>query len=1053
MPIDQAKSECNEELVRGYLDRELTAAEEIEVEAHLDQCLRCRRLISDSAAEQYWWSNAKTYLKPDDLDQIDDCALPPTRSSPAAKVDLSHNVIVRQIKEWLDPTDDPKYIGRFGGYEILGVVGFGGMGVVLKGFEPSLNRYVAIKVLSPALATSGAARQRFAREAQAAAAVLHENVLAIHRVDESHALPYLVTPFVSGVSLQKRIDTDGPLPPTAVLRIGRQIAAGLAAAHAQGLVHRDIKPANILLDRGVERVTITDFGLARAADDGSLTKTGVIAGTPQYMSPEQARGDSVDQRSDLFSLGSVLYAMCTGHAPFRAESNYGVLRRITDEEPRPIHQINPLIPQWLCRIITRLMSKDPGERFNSAGEVAQLLEACLAHVQQPTAVPLPAQLEAAQRAAGRARSRWPIGRWLAAAAIGLLALLAGVVVVLELNKGTLTIESDADDVSVRITQGDRLVEELTVTRAGEQIRVAAGTYLVEIDSETDGIAVENGIVKLPRGETEIVRIVRDTGEDARTVVDKTGPVEAAQELATYDDFQPNGVPPRSAAEKAIVRLVLVFADHSRRVIPCVLVNAGSQTLVVTTGPAATVPDGAPPAIDRAFLVIQGRASVDAHYMRESTAELFVYRTDGGLTNYRPDDRLELAVGDVLSAMTTGTNEAPQPPRTRGTARVVALDQKAGLSLSERKIDHQFDGLVEIDRSLPEGTPLFKNGRLAGLTLLGTRFLGGKVSKSYVVPVERVAGLCRDLTTESAGNDAQALDSSEESLPPKAPAPVAAAAPDAPNDGEPSSFWDRSQRSRLLGGRLATSADVASAEAELSDAERNVNYSERLVKRGFLTQSQFQQEQRLVEVAKARLDRARREYEAQKRLLQLDVDSAELQVKRAQAALKENSGPLGDVQEQTKWQFALQQAELELERAQTLLALHTADQRQSKSEVKLPKLEVPDASEPMGAETDANIWRIFGVRASAMSKVGMPGDRFNGGLIIRDIRQNGPAAKAGLQKGDIIIGVGKWETLSPANLLFALKSDKSADDSGPIDRAVKVLFLRKAELGSTTVTLE
>ena len=168
-----------------------------------------------------------------------------------------------------------------------------------------------------------------------------------------------------------------------------QAATGLAAAHAQGLVHRDVKPANILLADGVERVKLTDFGLARAADDVSLTKTGIIAGRPQYMSPEQALGESVGQPSDLFSLGSVLYAMCTGHAPFLAETSYGVLRRITDEEPKPIREINPDIPEWLCQIITKLMSKQPDDRFDSAREVAELVEECLAHVQQPTAVALP----------------------------------------------------------------------------------------------------------------------------------------------------------------------------------------------------------------------------------------------------------------------------------------------------------------------------------------------------------------------------------------------------------------------------------------------------------------------------------------------------------------------------------------------------------------------------------------------------------------------------------------------------------------------------------------
>jgi len=147
-----------------------------------------------------------------------------------------------------------------------------------------------------------------------------------------------------------------------------------------------------MLADGVERVKLTDFGLARAADDASLTKTGIIAGTPQYMSPEQARGDSIDQRSDLFSLGSVLYAMCTGRGPFRAETSSGMLRRVTDEEPSPIREINPDIPEWLCQIIAKLMSKQSADRFESASEVAVLLEECLAHVQQPTAVPLPDSL-------------------------------------------------------------------------------------------------------------------------------------------------------------------------------------------------------------------------------------------------------------------------------------------------------------------------------------------------------------------------------------------------------------------------------------------------------------------------------------------------------------------------------------------------------------------------------------------------------------------------------------------------------------------------------------
>ena len=217
-------------------------------------------------------------------------------------------------------------------------------------------------------------------------------MIEVYGVAETAGLPYLVMPYVRGPSLQRRLDDGGPLAVVEILRVGMQAAAGLAAAHAQGLVHRDVKPANILLADGIERVKLTDFGLARAADDASLTKTGVIAGTPQYMSPEQTRGEPVD-RAATCSASAAYFTRCVPAAlPFRAETSYGVLRRITDEEPRPIREINPEIPEWFCGIVGRLMAKRPDDRFQSAGEVASLLEQCLAHVQQPAGVPLPAAL-------------------------------------------------------------------------------------------------------------------------------------------------------------------------------------------------------------------------------------------------------------------------------------------------------------------------------------------------------------------------------------------------------------------------------------------------------------------------------------------------------------------------------------------------------------------------------------------------------------------------------------------------------------------------------------
>src|SRR5262249_22010276 len=193
---------------------------------------------------------------------------------------------------------------------------------------------------------------------------------------------------VSGMSLQQRLDREGPMELQEILRIGMQTASGLAAAHAQGLVHRDIKPANILLENGVERVKITDFGLARAAADASLTESGVVAGTPHYMSPEQAEGKPIDQRTDLFSLGSVLYAMCTGRAPFRASGTIAVLKRVCEETPTPIRETNPAIPEWLVAIIDKLQAKDPAERFQSAAEGAEFLSKHLAPVPHPPVPPL-----------------------------------------------------------------------------------------------------------------------------------------------------------------------------------------------------------------------------------------------------------------------------------------------------------------------------------------------------------------------------------------------------------------------------------------------------------------------------------------------------------------------------------------------------------------------------------------------------------------------------------------------------------------------------------------
>ena len=287
---------------------------------------------------------------------------------------------------FLEPGTRPDSLGRIGHYEVLEVLGKGGFGIVFRAFDDVLQRVVALKVLAPALAATSPARKRFLREARASAKVRHDNVVQVYAVEEQ-PLPYLAMEFIPGETLQKRLDRKGPLEVTEIVSLSRQIAAGLSAAHETGLIHRDIKPGNVLIEGGAQnRVKITDFGLARAADDASMTQSGMVAGTPMYMAPEQAKGETLDQRADLFSLGSVMYVMAAGRPPFRAATTFAVLKRVVEEAPRPIRDLIPETPQWLCDIIAKLHAKDPKDRFQSAREVADVLADCESQLKQNSRV-------------------------------------------------------------------------------------------------------------------------------------------------------------------------------------------------------------------------------------------------------------------------------------------------------------------------------------------------------------------------------------------------------------------------------------------------------------------------------------------------------------------------------------------------------------------------------------------------------------------------------------------------------------------------------------------
>ncbi len=273
---------CDMEFLARFLRGELSDVEIQDLETHLSACSTCRSRLEESTASANEWHALR--------DSLSD-----KQSSDGA----SGQEDLASLQKLLGPSDDPRMMGRIGTYEIVGLLGRGGMGVVFKAFDPSLNRYVAIKMLAPMLIPSVVFKQRFLREAQSAAAVVHDNVVGIHAISEWQGIPYLVMTFVRGQSLQNRLHHRGHLSLREVLRIGLQISAGLEAAHAQGLIHRDIKPANILLESDVDRVMITDFGIAKAIDDLRFTGTNTLLGTP-----------SICLRNRLAMSNSIIEPIC-----------------------------------------------------------------------------------------------------------------------------------------------------------------------------------------------------------------------------------------------------------------------------------------------------------------------------------------------------------------------------------------------------------------------------------------------------------------------------------------------------------------------------------------------------------------------------------------------------------------------------------------------------------------------------------------------------------------------------------------------------------------------
>jgi serine/threonine protein kinase len=273
----------------------------------------------------------------------------------------------------------------FGRYQILAQLGGGGMGIVCKARDTQLDRDIALKFMRPDVAAKPSTRERFLHEARALAAVRHDHVVEIYDQGEIDGICFVVMPLLAGGSLQTRLERQSPLPPAEVLRIGLELTDGLAAVHAKGLIHRDLKPSNVWLEAPHGCVKLLDFGLACDPSNGdALTCPGAVVGTPSYMSPEQANGLDVDVRSDLFSLGSVLYRAATGRAAFAASSLTATLNAVAEKDPPAARIVNPAVPAALSDLIECLHRKKPADRPASAAEVLQQLRTLAALGETPT---------------------------------------------------------------------------------------------------------------------------------------------------------------------------------------------------------------------------------------------------------------------------------------------------------------------------------------------------------------------------------------------------------------------------------------------------------------------------------------------------------------------------------------------------------------------------------------------------------------------------------------------------------------------------------------------
>ncbi|MEM8680256.1 MAG: protein kinase, partial [Planctomycetota bacterium] len=530
----------------GFLSGRLDDEQLNEVERHLADCEACGETVRAMRVDDTFLEllqqvgRAAPHAEDESLDPL----LQQLEQLNETRGDALTSLAARrrEVEALLQPTDDGE-LGRLGHYVLSRPLGAGGMGIVYQAEDTKLRRSVALKILRPSLGP--AAKERFLHEARAAAAIENDNVVTIYDAGNEGGLAFLAMQWLDGETLEHRLQRRERLPANEVTDIAAQIAAGLAAAHEQKLIHRDIKPANIWLEADRDRARLLDFGLARCLDDDILlTETGMIAGTPAYMSPEQAQGRAIDERSDLFSLGTLLYRMLTGHLPFEADNALAVITAIQQHQPAAPRQLDLDIPSWLSDLVMDLLEKDPRDRPQRAADVAQSLRT------QRRQYPVqPRQSPVAQSDGGRS----PIWRWATAACFGFFAIVATAFVYrIATDRGDIVVRSQDPNVQVEVMQGGKLVRIIDPVKQ-DRVTLRAGTYELKLGDTDGNFVLDRDKLTLVRDGVEVITV-----EVTKSLASPKGAPVIAQ-VPTWE------TPPREFARQLTAALTKIRASIGEQI--------------------------------------------------------------------------------------------------------------------------------------------------------------------------------------------------------------------------------------------------------------------------------------------------------------------------------------------------------------------------------------------------------------------------------------------------------------------------------------------------------